>query len=706
MDESEIDLRGIFALLRRQLRLIAMVFVAVVGLAAFVVFALTPVYTASALVLVDPSRKNLLDPETQLSSSAADNARIDSEVEILRSDNVLLKVIEAEDLASNAKLSASLPLKTRILTFLHLSEPTLPTGQEALNHALSTLRNALTVQRKGLTYLISVQVRSEDPEQAARLANALSKAYIDDQVASKVNSILTSRDILQARISQARDAIAGSDGSFDKFINANIDRITRDTGRTDLAQTQRQIAQLAAARTQSLALANRLQSGIAEDDLQSVADALQSITLIELAKQRDALTARLASFSENAADLKAELADVETRLRSAASTELVSLQQTIANTETDESTKRQELRAAVLASSLSPDVLTSLYELQKNAELARSQYQTLLGRTNDLNAQADLQVADARIVSPALAPQTPSFPNKSLILALSALAALGIGAALAFLRENVVGGFTSEAQMASVLKTRVATAVPRQKVKSDKESLANLMVSAPLSIFPESVRRLRAVIEQSIGLGKGAAEFGEGKVVMVCSTAPDEGKTTLALSLARSYALSGRRALIIDCDLRKPSIHRHIGVERSQGLLEYLSAENSDNLNSIISRDTLTGATIVVGVRRSDLPTDQLLTGMSFGRLINAGKRSFDVVILDTPPIGPVTDGLYIAPFADAIVFVTRWASTSQLDVKEALASLTAAKAPAVEIIAVLNQQDETKVAYMRKYGSYYASAN
>lgn len=697
MDESDIDLRAIFSLLRRQLRLIVMVFVAVVGLAAIVVFTLTPVYTASALVLVDPSRKNLLAPETQLSSSTADSARIDSEVEILRSDNVLLKVVEAEDLTSDANLAASEPLRAKILGFLHLAEPTLPTGQEALNQALSNLRNSVAVQRKGLTYLISVQVKSENPEQAARLANALSKAYIDDQVASKINSVLTSRDIVQARISQARDAIAGSEGSFDKFITDNIDRIANDTGRADLAQMQSQIAQLASARTQSAALANRLQSSIAEDGFQSTA-------LTELAKQRDALAARLVSAPT--ADLQTELTDTENRLRNAATTELANLQQTIARSETDESAKRQELRSAVLASSLSPDVLTSLYELQKNAELARSQYQTLLGRTNDLNAQADLQVADARIVSPALAPQSPSFPNKGLILALSALVALGIGAALAFLRENFIGGFTSEAQMASVLKTRVATAVPRQKTKSDKESLANLMVSAPLSIFPESVRRLRAVVEQSIGLGKGAGEFGEGKVVMVCSTAPDEGKTTLALALARSYALSGRSALIIDCDLRKPSIHRHIGVERSQGLLEYLSAENSDNLNSIISRDTLTGATIIVGVRRSDLPTDQLLTGLSFGRLINAGKRSFDVVILDTPPIGPVTDGLYIAPFADAIVFVTRWASTSQLDTKEALASLTAAKSPDVEIISVLNQQDEAKVAYMRKYGSYYASAN
>lgn len=159
MDESEIDLRGIFGLLRRQFRLITVTFIAVVAIAAIVVFSLTPIYSSSALILVDPSRKNLLDPEAQMAGTSADSARIDSEVEILRSDNVLLKVIQAENLAADPELGVSLPLRTRILTFLHLAEPTLPTGEEALNQALSNLRDSVSVQRRGLTYLISIQAR-------------------------------------------------------------------------------------------------------------------------------------------------------------------------------------------------------------------------------------------------------------------------------------------------------------------------------------------------------------------------------------------------------------------------------------------------------------------------------------------------------------------------------------------------------------------
>lgn len=236
MDETEIDLRSIFGLLRRQIRLILISVIAVVAIAGFIAYSLTPVYSTSALIMVDPSRKNLLQPDLPLASSASDNARIDSEVEILRSDNILLKVIEAENLTSDANLGVSLSLRERILALLRIAEPTPPTGEEALNQALNNLRDAIAIQRRGLTYLISVQARSTDPAQAAHLANAVARAYIDDQLASKVSSTLASRDILQARIIQARNAIVQSEGSYDSFIDANIARITTDTGRTDIAQ--------------------------------------------------------------------------------------------------------------------------------------------------------------------------------------------------------------------------------------------------------------------------------------------------------------------------------------------------------------------------------------------------------------------------------------------------------------------------------------
>lgn len=601
MDDTDIDLRRVLALLQRQSRLIILTVIATVTLAGIVAFALPPSYSSTALVLVDPSRKNLLDPDLQMSVSSSDSARIDSEVEILRSDSVLLKVIEAEELATDANLAAPPSIQELVLGWFGTTPAIAPDPDAARNQALERLRSAISIHRRGLTYVIAIQARSTDPVQAARLANALAQAYIDDQLAAKISSTLASRDILQSRIAQARQAVVSAEDALGTFVRANAEKGSADTAR--------------------------------------------------------------ANFTLNAP-------------------------------------MAQQPVQPTFSSQLPADILTQTYGLQQRAELARRQYQTLLSRAQDLETQADLQVADSRLVSAALTPQSPSFPNRLLIIAMAALVGLALGVVLAILYENYIGGFTSEAQMASVLRTRVATAVPRQRERPDKQSLANLMVAEPLSVFAESVRRLRATLEQS--LRRQANAGTGGKVLMVSSAAPDEGKSTLALALTRSYALSGRRVLLIDCDLRKPSLHRHLDIEPSHGLMDYLDGGSSD-LASIISRDCLTGATIIVGAHLSDLPTDQLLTSDAFARLMEAVRDTFEIVVIDTPPVGPVVDSLYVVPFVDAIVFVTQWASTSQIEAKQALTSLMDVKLPHAEVVAVINQQDQPRLAYRRKYSRHYA---
>lgn len=706
MGDDEIDIRAFFGVLHRQFRLIAITIVLIVGAAGLALFTLTPIYTATALVMVDPSPKNLLDPDSQANSSASDSARVEGEVVLVHSDNVLMNVIENLHLVSDDEFGVRLGLTSKILAMLRLKDATLPTGSEALSRVLHKLQSAISVQRRGMTYLISVQASSEDPEQAAKLANAVTQAYIKDQLASKVASTLASRDILQARVEQARQAIVTSEGSFDGFISSNIDRIVNESGNTQIANLRNQIDSIKKEREQSLLTATILQQGITAGNWNQLATTLASDALKELEQQREQLAGTLASATDGSADavdLRAQLKAIDAKLHDTATSELTALQSTITDRQNRENQLRETIRNSVLSSNLPTGVLTQIYELQKSADIARTQYETLLARAQNLTAQADLQIADSRVVSPALVPASPSFPNPKLILALSAIAALGVGIGLAFLYENFIGGFSSEEQVESVLGLKVVSSLPRVKHKgADQTSFAQLMITAPISAFSEAVRRARASIDR---ITRGGAVTGQGTVVMVSSTAPGEGKTTMALSLTRSYALSGKSALLIDCDLRKPSVHQQLGIEPSIGFVDYLNAEadNAINIQSITSKDPLSPATIIVGARRSSVPTDQLIAGAAFQQLLNAARRSFDVVILDTPPLGPVVDGLYISQHVDAVIYVVLYSSTSQTEARKALANLMAAKPEATEILAVLNQQDISQQAYNARYGSYYS---
>jgi len=175
---GEIDLRGLLGLLRRQLKMIAAVFLAVIGLAALSVFTTTPIYTATTLVMVDPSSKNALQSDDRLEGGAGANSRIDGEVVLAASDNVLLAVIDREGLLDDREFRPELGFTARVLSFLRLREPTLPTADEALRQTLNKLSSMVTVQRRGLTFLIAINARSEDPAKAARLANAIALSLI------------------------------------------------------------------------------------------------------------------------------------------------------------------------------------------------------------------------------------------------------------------------------------------------------------------------------------------------------------------------------------------------------------------------------------------------------------------------------------------------------------------------------------------------
>jgi len=232
-------------------------------------------------------------------------------------------------------------------------------------------------------------------------------------------------------------------------------------------------------------------------------------------------------------------------------------------------------------------------------------------------------------------------------------------------------------------------------------------------MFAESIRRLRVGVELSLRRVRpkdGASP--SGSVIMVSSAVPSEGKSTLALLLARAFAMSGRRTVLIDCDLRKPRVLELLGGPPADaksspaglvGVGQYLAMhENASSLADLLCQDPETDLKVALGVRHREIPADNLMTGQSLASLVHAATRDFEIVVLDTPPVGPVVDGIYLAQYADVIVFVVRWASTLQQEVRSAISSLASAKRRDAEIVGVLNQQDRSRATYRRKYAVYY----
>src|SRR5690606_15583477 len=139
------------------------------------------------------------------------------------------------------------------------------------------------------------------------------------------------------------------------------------------------------------------------------------------------------------------------------------------------------------------------------------------------------------------------------------------------------------------------------------------------------------------------------------------------------------------------------------GLLDFLESHDTVDTESVVRKDPLSDAVVILGARDSKIPTDRIVSADGFNRVISLARNTYDVVIVDTPPLLPVVDGLYISQIADTLVFVLRWASTSQVDARKSLETLRAAIDPDVPILAVLNQQEQSRgAAYQYRYGNYY----
>lgn len=715
MDETqfaEIDIRDIIGLLRRQLKLVIFLIVIALGIAGIALFTLKPVYTATTLILVDPNQKDLLDTSGGVTSGASASARIDSEVEILKSNSILLDVIAEKKLLGSDEFGVKLGRYDGILTKLRLSDGKLPTGNQALQGVLSKVRNSLSARRRGLTYLISVDFSAGSPDVAADLANAVSKSYITNQLAAKVQGALAVRDILGARIAQASDAISHSETALGDYVFANMDRISKQTGSVQFTALTSRLSGLELEQQNNDRLISVIQGGVREANWTSLSQSLGLEAVAELERQRQDLIKKidnLASGATDNIDLQNELQNLESQMADKAATELARLNQTTLELQSQNVDLRSQIRVSAVSSNLPADMVTDIFELQQNAGEARIQYQTLLSRLREVETQVDLQVADSRIISVAVPPNKPSFPNKKLILALASMLGLGAGIGLAFLNEHYIGGFTSADQVESVLKIPVLAAMPKLKSGALPEGVgpAGSMLHAPLSSFSESIRRIRLGIDQVLGR-RGSALVGDpgpkSSIIMVCSAVPGEGKTTAALSLARAYALSGQSTLLIDADMRRPSTQKELGITDPKfGLLEVLTNQpKSIQLSSALVSDSDTDLSILIGAKASNVPTDQLFASKKFAGILNNARNSFDIIILDTPPAGPVVDALYLAPYVDYLLFVVRWASTSQNDVKSAISQLKKSLSSSAQIGIVLNQQDNKIVGYNANYSGYY----
>ena len=268
---------------------------------------------------------------------------------------------------------------------------------------------------------------------------------------------------------------------------------------------------------------------------------------------------------------------------------------------------------------------------------------------------------------------------------------LGIGGSVA--KDKLNGGFATPRQIEDMLELPLLTSIngmTKQEltVKGKVLDIPHFVAAMPLSRFSEAIRALRSGIKMT-------DVDNPPKVILVTSTMPSEGKTTVAISLAVSAATAGLKVLLIDCDLRHTSATRFFGLLKKRGLVDFLLGNLE--MKDAITFDEDTKLWVLSAGSKTRNPAD-LISSDRMKSFIEICKQSFDFVVIDGPPIGPVIDPIILAQICDKVVYVVRWASTARELVQQSMQRLPREKLAGT----VFNWVNEKAAQKYGKYGYQY----
>ena len=675
-----IDLAEVFNVIRRRRSVILACIAIITIVSAAFVFQLTPRYTSMAEVILDPRKTQVVDLQSVLSSLPADTAVVRGEVEILKSNSIAEAVVKKTNLIAVPEFNSRLQPRTMIsmlmepvrwavlsVKSLFTSAPGAPDMDPARAELLAVTRalmGHLDVANDGRSYVLKISIESEDPKLATTLANAYADVYLDSQLDAKFQAVQRANIWLNDHMSDLQSKTEIADRAVQQFAAAHNLTGTATTNITtqQVSELNTQLVLASADLAQREANLKQVRDSLSTGGVSAAAQVMSSPLIQNLRMQETELLTHEAELAtkykpEHPAmiNIKAQERDLNLKIQDEINRIVHSMEGDVVAARAKVDSLRQSLTG--LQSGPQNDAQVQLHELQREADADRTLYESFLNRFKQTSAQEDIQQQpDARIVSSAMIPTVPSYPKKVPLIGFAFIGSIMIGIMAAFGMERLDVGFRTGEQFEKVTQVPVLGLEP---ALFSGESPQDVVVQRPVSSYSESIRSIRTALRYS-------DVDNPPKVVMVTSALPDEGKTVFALSLARSVAKSGGKALLIDCDLRRPSIAKQFNTEPKPGLLTFF--DDSADKSKIIKLDAESGLHYITTPSGTPNPQD-LLGSKHMKALIDVMRDRYDIIVLDTPPLLAVSDALVLSHVVDATIYLVRWAKTPRQVVQGALKS-------------------------------------
>lgn len=695
-EEGDFDLLKYWHVIVKRKWTVLSMFAIVLLTGAMMTMLQTPMYRAAATVQIERQAMRVVNvPGMEPIESPYDYEFYETQFQLLRSRSMAEKVaagLDPEDPVF-AVMSAPSPVRKLMQLVLGRAEDAAAkVDPEARRQQLVGLvMGGLSVEPIPRSRLVRILFDSPDAALSAKIANAVAEGFIESNMERRVDNSAYARKFLEDRLEQVKLKLQDSEKALADY--AQEQQIINIEGRetlmsNDLGSLR---AALTGARQERIDAEARLRQG-------SGANAYSHPLMMENAgvQALRATRAKLeAEYQEKLLvykpgyplmlQIRSQIEQIDKQL--AAEVQLIKTSLSAAFEAAMQ--KEQMLQAQVdAAASTVLDMqsrVTNLTLLQREVETNSQLYDALLQRYKEIGITANVDSNNVSIVDSAQRPGGPYSPNVSRSVMLAGVAGLVIGVLLAFLFEFLDDTLKRPDEIEKLLGIGVLGVIPKLDGVSPEEATLD-----PRSAFSEAYRSVRTSLQFS-------TEAGVPRCLLVTSASAAEGKTTTALTLARNFAQLGRRVLLIDADLRNPSLHRVLGCDNSVGLSNFL-AGGIKPAAAIKPTKTLRLTFIPSG----PLPPNpaELLAGPKMVSLLSLAGEKFDQVIIDGPPVMGLADSPILANLAAGTLLVVESGTTRVATAKEALKRLLGARAHVVG--ALITKFDARSAGYGYGYGSDY----
>ena len=609
--------------------------------------------------------------------------------------------------SADDKLITGASVKT---TSIDLYEDTLTEEQKQVIGGFMSRLGISPVRR---TKLVKISFESPDPEFAAHVANTVGQQYIESYLDAKIELTTKATDWLNVRLTELKATLDASEDRLVAFKQANglvdVDNSVARLNEQELLLATAELAQAQSEFSGKADLFREVQSLQGQPELlQSIpsvqADSLVQLSKVEIGKAQrelDELSNRYGARHPRVIDANSQLATLNSALEGHLNRVVGTIakdfqlaRQRVASIEAKLAVGKQEIQAIGTKK-------FELDELEREVQTNRNIYETFFTRMSEARSTDGLDNANARISDPAVAPVRPVRPKKQLIVMLAALAALVMSALMALLYEQMDDTIKGTHDIEGKLGVKLLGILPL--IKGGLFSRTNNLPLDPTKIPDKQGRYAEAVNTARTSL---CMDDGENprKVIMVTSSVPGEGKSTTSISLGHSLAQL-ERVLIIDCDMRRPTLAKAAGVDRnSAGLSSLIS--NTAPASECIIRGAFDGSVDILPSGPIPAQPLELLSSNRFAKILGQLEKHYDRIVLDCAPTQAVSDAFVLSRLSDAVVYVVKSHDTSIELVKRGLQRLRQTDAPVAGVI--ISQVDIDKITsyggdyYYQGYYDYY----